>query len=57
MYTFVSAGPYAGMCAACCWIPSRGIRIWMQRWEGKMNVAMGDHGFKHLLKRLNFFDK
>jgi hypothetical protein len=45
------------MCAACCWIPSRGIRIWMQRWEGKINVAMGVHGFKHLLKRLNFFDK
>jgi len=29
----------------------------MQRWGGKMNAAIGDHGFKHLLKRIKIFDK
>jgi len=39
MYTFVSAGPYAGACAASCMESIHGTRNGAQRWEGFLNAA------------------
>ena len=57
MYTKVSGGSLRGCMCSMLLSCIRGMRIMMQRWGGEMNAAIGDHGFKHLLKGLKILEK